>query len=421
MKVVFVTNTFLPHIGGVARSIVAFTNQLISQGVDVLTVAPTFDGMPANETNVVRVPAVQNFNGSDFSVAYPLTGVVRSAIDEFQPDVIHSHHPFVLGATAYCIARATGTPLVFTHHTMYEQYTHYVPGDSPAMKRFAIELGTGYANMCQHVVAPSESILDILKNRGVTTPISVVPTGVDREKLAQGSGSGMRRIMDIPEDAFVVGHVGRLAQEKNLDFLGRAIAGFLRENRSAHFLLVGSGPYATTLLATLNDAGFSDRVHFPGSLSGRFLASAYRAMNVFAFASHSETQGMVLTEAMAAGVPVVAVDAAGVREVVRTGENGILLRNDAVPEFVEALGGVAHEPRSRFQEACRATAETYSIQNSTRKLIGIYEQLLTEQHTHDHDDFNAWERAMRLAQAEWELIKGVADAAGSAILDLEPT
>ncbi|MGK0188582.1 MAG: 1,2-diacylglycerol 3-alpha-glucosyltransferase [Verrucomicrobiales bacterium] len=418
MKVVFFTNTFTPHVGGVARSIAAFTSELRNQGVEVLTVAPTFDDMPETEQNVVRVPAAQRFNGSDFSVAYPLTGVVRSAIDEFQPDVIHSHHPFILGATAYCIARTIGTPLVFTHHTMYEQYTHYVPGDSPAMKQFAVQLGTCYANMCQHVIAPSESIRDVLYRRGVTTPVSVVPTGVNCATFAEGSGSGFRQIFGIPEDSFVVGHVGRLALEKNLEFLGRSVAVYLTENPTAHFLLVGDGPYSETLLGDLHAAGLQDRVHAPGSLSGRFLTSAYRAMDAFAFASHSETQGMVLTEAMAAGVPVVAVDAPGVREVVRSGENGIALPHDSVPDFVSALWQLAGKPRGHLAAGCAATAESYSIQNSTRKLVAIYEQLCQEEHTHHHHhDHTMWERTMRLVEAEWDLVKGVAGAAGDTFFE----
>lgn len=421
MKVVFFTNTFTPHVGGVARSIAAFTNELRRQGMDVLTVAPTFEDMPEDEHNVVRVPAVQNFNGSDFSVAYPLTGVVRGAIDAFQPDVIHSHHPFILGATAFCIARATGAPLLFTHHTMYEQYTHYVPGDSSALKEFAIQLATSYANMCQHVIAPSESIRDVLNKRGVTTPISVIPTGVNIAEFAadSGSGSGLRRILGIPDGAFVVGHVGRIAHEKNLEFLGKSVAAFLSDNPTAHFLLVGDGPYAKTLLKDLDRAGVTSRIHATGSLSGRFLTSAYLAMDAFAFASHSETQGMVLTEAMAAGVPVVAVDAPGVREVVQTGENGIRLPHDSVSDFVQALRQIADQPRSSLRSGCAATAENYSIQNSTRKLIAVYEDLAEAHHSHDRHDVTTWERTMRLAEAEWDLVKGLADAASRSFFDVD--
>lgn len=420
MRVLFVTNTFTPHVGGVARSIEAFTRELRLQNAEVLTVAPTFEDMPDEEDGVLRVSAIQNFNGSDFSVAYPLTGVVRSAVEDFEPDVIHSHHPFLLGATAYCLAHETGTPLVFTHHTMYEQYTHYVPGDSQTMKRFAIELGTCYANMCDHVIAPSESIRDELSARGVNSPISVVPTGVQRERFREGSGSGLRAIMGIPIDAFVVGHVGRLALEKNLKFLGESVREFLQDHPEAHFLLVGTGTYASTLIASLEEAGLEQRIHWPGALSGRFLTSAYQAMDVFAFASHSETQGMVLTEAMAAGVPVVAVDAPGVREVLRNEMNGRCIAEDSVSEFCQALHAISTadgELQSALEQGAQDTAEEYSIQNSTRKLLKIYEGLLAGPHQQEGREQSMWERAMKMLEAEWDLLKGVAGAAGSAVFE----
>ncbi|HWR75953.1 MAG TPA: glycosyltransferase, partial [Thiobacillus sp.] len=178
MNILIFTNTFTPHVGGVARSVEAFTEEYRTRGHRVLVVAPEFPDMPQDEVDVVRIPAIQNFNASDFSVVLPIHPALSETIDAFRPDIVHSQHPFLLGMTAVRIARHRGLPLVFTHHTLYEQYTHYVPGDSPALKRFAIELATRYANLADQVFAPSESIRDLLQQRGVVTPIAVVPTGV---------------------------------------------------------------------------------------------------------------------------------------------------------------------------------------------------------------------------------------------------
>ena len=205
MNILILTNTFTPHVGGVARSVAAFAWEYRKRGHRVMVVAPEFPDMPENELDVVRVPAIQNFNASDFSVVLPIHPSLTETVDAFRPDVVHSQHPFLLGMTALRIARHRGLPLVFTHHTLYEQYTHYVPGDSPALKLFAIELATRYANLSDQVFAPSESIRDLLQQRGVTTPIAVVPTGVRLEYFANGDGPGFRRLRDIPDDAFVVG------------------------------------------------------------------------------------------------------------------------------------------------------------------------------------------------------------------------
>ena len=192
MKTLMLTNTYLPHVGGVARSVVAFATELRRRGHRVLIVAPEFENCPADEIDVVRVPAVQNFNGSDFSVRIPIPGFLTSTVTQFEPDIVHSHHPFLMGDTALRIAAARDLPLVFTHHTMYEQYTHYVPVKSPLLSRFVIDLTTGYANLCNAVIAPSESVAEILRSRGVTAPIDVIPTGVDIARFEAGDGQSVR-------------------------------------------------------------------------------------------------------------------------------------------------------------------------------------------------------------------------------------
>ena len=162
MNIALLTNTFTPHVGGVARSVDAFAKAYRELGHHVLVVAPEFDDAPEYETDVFRIPAIQHFNGSDFSVVLTVPSELSDYMEEFKPDIIHSQHPFLLGWTAVRMARMLDLPLVFTHHTLYEQYTHYVPGYSPGMKRFIIELSTRYANLTDQVFAPSESIHDLL-------------------------------------------------------------------------------------------------------------------------------------------------------------------------------------------------------------------------------------------------------------------
>jgi 1,2-diacylglycerol 3-alpha-glucosyltransferase len=235
--------------------------------------------------------------------------------------------------------------------------------------------------------------------------------------IVKNSQKVVAPVFGIPEDAFVVGHVGRLAKEKNLDFLSKAVASFLQAHPDAHFLLVGSGAHEDAVISCLHDAGVDERVHWTGALTGRFLVSAYRAMDVFAFASHSETQGMVITEAMAAGAPVVAIDAPGVREVVNSGVNGIMLEEDSVEGFVEALHHFATTPASMAssKQGSLETADSYSIQNSTRKMISVYEKLIAEFPARHSDAPGAWERTMRMAETEWDVIKEFAEAASHAI------
>ena len=375
MNILMMTNTYAPHVGGVARSVERFADAYRRRGHDVLVVAPEFEGTPPRETGVLRLPAIQNFNGSDFSVVLPVSLSLGSALDRFRPDIVHSHHPFLIGATAVRVASSRGLPLVFTHHTLYERYTHYVPGDSPALQRFVIDLSTSYANLCDQVFAPSETIADLLRRRGVAAPISVVPTGLNLSAFQAGDGARFRGRFGIPADGVLVGHIGRLAPEKNLAFLTRAVVRFLREKPTARFAVVGSGPSQAAIRAICAAANLQDRLVLTGKLTGQDLADAYRAMDVFGFASLSETQGMVLTEAMAAGVPVVALDGPGVREVVRDGENGRLLPIEDEAAFAAALMDVAGRDaaqRRALRRAAEKTAEAFAIDRCADLALDLY-------------------------------------------------
>jgi glycosyltransferase involved in cell wall biosynthesis len=418
MRIVMMTNTFTPHVGGVARSVEAFTASYRKLGHRVLVVAPEFDNMPGEETDVVRIPAIQNFNGSDFSVVLPAPGFLRSAVEVFRPEIVHSHHPFLIGSTALRLARQLSLPIVFTHHTMYEQYTHYVPGDSETLKRFVINLSTRYANLCDHVFAPSASIASVLRRREVVVPIDVVPTGVSLGLMSRGDGAGFRAVMGISEDAFVVGHVGRLAPEKNLDFLTDAVVAFLKSNPRACFLMVGWGPSKTPLRRAFQRAGLADRLYETGVLSHPILASAYQAMDLFAFASKSETQGMVLTEANAAGVPVVALDAPGVREVVVDGENGRLLEEETVEAFSSAFRWLAEmtpERRIELRRAAKKAAERISLETTAQKALSIYEAMIERGISGSAEDDMVLSGTLNLIKAEWDLLMGLAGAAGAAL------
>ncbi|MEN8108180.1 MAG: glycosyltransferase [Pseudomonadota bacterium] len=418
MNIVMLTNTFTPHIGGVARSVEAFTAEYRRRGHQVLVAAPEFPGMPQDEIDVVRIPAIQNFNGSDFSVVLPVSGLLTGVLDKFAPDIIHAHHPYLLGVTALRIARYRNLPLVFTHHTLYEEYTHYVPGDAPRLRRFIIEAATRYANLADQVFTPSESIMILLRDRGVATPITVVPTGVQAEHFAQGNGGRFRRAMGIPEDAFVVGHLGRLAPEKNLEFLAEAVAAYLKTTSRAHFLVIGTGLSEMTIREIFTREGLDARLYIAGVLGHKQLADALHAMNLFAFASKSETQGMVLTEAMAAGLPVVALDANGVREVVRDYRNGRLLHEESIKAFVSAMQWVAGLPVKQYRELERAaheTSEAFSMSRSADKALACYTNLRDSVSADRSEQEVHWHHLLDLIEVEWEILKGIGSATDVAL------
>ncbi|MEY4640247.1 MAG: hypothetical protein RLZZ227_241 [Pseudomonadota bacterium] len=419
MNIVFLTNTYLPHVGGVARSVSTFAEQYRSLGHKVLIVAPEFAEAPKDEIDVIRVPAIQNFNASDFSVALPIPTGLSDNIKAFGADIIHSHHPFLLGMTAVRLARYLSLPLVFTHHTLYEQYTHYVPGDSPQFKTFIIELATHYANLCDHVFAPSESIRDLIIERGVRKPVSVIPTGVDLERFAAGERKRGRAALHIPAKAFVIGHLGRLAPEKNLRFLAESVADAMQANADAQFLVIGTGTSEQEIRDLFAAKGLTERLIMAGTRQGPELVDALAAMDLFAFSSKSETQGMVLTEAMAAGLPVVALDASGVREVVIDNLNGRLLYDESVASYSAALQEMMSMSSYRLRKQAAGallTANKFSMPVTAKKALSTYKITAGEYEAQRSDgEEEGLANVIALIKAEWDILAGVLHSGDQAI------
>jgi glycosyltransferase involved in cell wall biosynthesis len=290
------------------------------------------------------------------------------------------------------------------------------------VKTFVKTLTTGYANLCDLVIAPSEAVKHVLKERGVTTPTQVIPTGIDVEAFRDGDGQGCRQTYEIPSDSFVVGHVGRLASEKNLLFLIDSVTRFLNEHSKARFLVVGDGPQREEIEQHVSSKKIADRVIFTGVLKDQALIDAYHAMDVFVFSSTTETQGMVLAEAMAAGLPVVALKASGVTDILKDGKNGYMIDSENVDLFADKIITCFESSEQTWKEmklAAKETANGLSIDSCANQVLEQYEQL--RQNTTQLREKNEaiWKTAMDLLKAEWDIFCNYINAAGSLIYSTE--
>ena len=429
MNICMFTNTFWPHVGGVARSVGFFSEDLVSSGHRVLIIAPEYEdageSTEPGDYHVYRTPAWQNFNGSDFSLRIPTPFILDRRINEFEPDIIHSHHPYLLGDAALRAARKRDLPLIFTHHTLYEQYTHYTPAESETMKRFVINLSVEYANLCSRIIAPSESIEHLLRDRGVVSPVEVVPTGVDLDFFQNGQGDRFRNAFQMEKEDFVIGHIGRLAPEKNLEYLAEAAALLVRARAGVKFLVVGDGPSSEDIRRIFKDFQVEDRLVMPGKATGRDLADAYQAMDLFIFSSKSETQGMVLVEAMAADKPVMALDASGAREVVDDNRNGRLLPGNASPQdFFRAMDECVTDKKKAglWAKGAHETAQGFSRRITADKLLNLYKNA-TEAHDRpgpeEEVDFPGLLSIVHRLKAEWELFSEKTAAAVHAVSQVD--
>jgi glycosyltransferase involved in cell wall biosynthesis len=374
VRVGIFTDSYLPRISGVVRSIEAFVAELRRQGHHVSIFAPGYRGFVDADPDVVRFPSVRPPGHPDFPLAIPLDRRFLAKLAARRLTVIHTHSPFLMGAAGRYAARRLGLPLVFTHHTMYAEYVHYVPLCPPRLSRQVVTRYTArYCNRCTAVIAPSQAVRGWLRSIGVTAPIEVLPTaGFELARFDRLDPSWVRPRFGIPSGAPLVITVGRLAPEKRFDVLLAAFADAARDG-AAHLLVVGGGPEEPALRHLAGRLGVGSRVVFTGPLDHDRVLDCYAAADLFAFASPTETQGLVVIEAMAAGLPVAAVGAGGVAEAIGDGDAGLLVDPDPAA-LAAAIRRLLHdEPlRRRLSARGREVARAYAIDVLTHRLVALY-------------------------------------------------
>lgn len=417
MNILMMSNTYTPIVGGLEKSVQLFSKEFRNKGHRVYIVAPRYENSPKNERRVIRVPALQKFQGTDFSVNLPIPGLLTKFIKRFKPDIVHSHHPFLVGDMALRLSRSLEIPLVFTYHIMFEQYIDYLPIHNETFKHFVVNLAAGYSNLCDAVIVPTQSVKSILESRGVTSPMYVIPTGIDIQAFGEGNKEQFRKKHEIPADAFVIGYTGRIAPEKNLEFLTQNVVHYLKTNSQAHFLMAGTGPLLNTIKQIFNGHKLSKRFHYAGVLNQSDIIDCYHAMDIFAFSSHSETQGIVLLEAMAAGVPILAVQDPVVSTFIKDYRNGRCIHGDNQDQFIQAMDWFYHldeREYKRMKYSAQQTANSYSILKSINRTLKLYHQLIARQ-KHTVKKNPRWNTMMNNLKIELNLLKNFIDAGEHAV------
>jgi 1,2-diacylglycerol 3-alpha-glucosyltransferase len=418
MKILMATNSYAPHIGGLEKSISIFAEELENRGNTVRILAPDAQGEAPDEARVFRVPALRNIGDGNYSLRIPGPGMVEQAVGAFRPDLIHTHHPYVMGGSALRLARQLGTPLVFTYHTMYEKYAEALPFSGPVLRRLSVEYPLRFANLSDHVIAPSRSLRSMLIERGLTVPSSVVPTGIEVARFRNPEIGGLRERLNIPEDAFVIGHLGRISAEKRVVELAKKIAAFLAEDSTAHMVLTGDGPQLDSVTAVFRKCGVEERFHATGALTGDDVVAAYHTMDVFTFASDSETQGLVLAEAMAGGLPVIAVEAPVVGEIVEDRVNGRLVSDfESIPAALRWFRELSQARRDDLSSEAVRTSDEYTVDRSVEALIEIYEKVGSHNTTSNQADL--LDEVQGYLESEIELFSNFSGAIVQSILTFQ--
>ena len=367
MRVALFTESYHPIVNGVVASIDALRDGLRARGVDVTIVAPHFPHAHDERDDVVRVPSLPLPTPTAYRLCVPfLSASERRRL--LGVDVVHAHSPFVTGWMAASFARRRGVPLVFTYHTRLDAYAHYAPFDRTTTERAMIELTRRYANAADAVVAPTRAMETRLRDVGVRARIAVVPSAIDIERFAGGVRSvPLRARLGASNGETIVLVVSRLGAEKNLDLALDAMHAL----PGAVLAIVGDGPQRGHLEARARRAGLANRVCFTGAIARDELPGVYASADVFVLPSTTETQGLVLLEALAAGLPVVAADSPASRDVL--GEAGRIV---AAEPAALAAGILAASTAARDQSAVRLALSRSTVEVHARRMLDLYREVL---------------------------------------------
>jgi 1,2-diacylglycerol 3-alpha-glucosyltransferase len=379
MRIAHFTNTYRPVVSGVVRSVSAFRQALTDLGHIVFIFSQHASHYEDEEPFVFRYPAFELPVHNNFPLTIPISPTIDKLMPPLKLDVIHAHHPILLGQTAANKAEELDLPFVFTFHTRYREYSHYISLNQ-AMVKEVIDRWLGeFMQQCQHIIVPSESIRVLLAELyGVDERVTVIPTGIDLKPYETAGERDIRQERGWGNDKVLIS-VGRLAKEKNWHTLVEAFALVCQDIPDARLIILGDGEERQSLKKQARQLGIADRVELPGTVPFTHVPDYLFATDLFCFASTTETQGLVTLEAMAADLPVVAVAASGTSDVIRHEKEGLLTDNDP-QALAQAIIRVLREDalRDSLRQAARKQAQSYDMRYLAERLTDVYQQAIID-------------------------------------------
>jgi 1,2-diacylglycerol 3-alpha-glucosyltransferase len=388
MRILMISDVYFPRINGVSTSIQTFRCELEKLGNEVFLIAPSYDDEYLDDDRTIRVE-------SRGIVVDPEDRMIKlgkliSRLNELKDldfDILHIHTPFVAHYGGIRIAKALGIPCVVTYHTLFEEYFyHYIPWLPKQLLRYvARRFSVSQCNQVDGVISPSSMILDLLKKYGVATQMVTLPTGINSEAFASGDGLRFRQNFGIPTDKKLLLNVSRVAFEKNISAIIEAYA-LLRQSRDdIHLVIAGEGPAKNQYIALAAELKLGESISFVGYLDrSTQLVDCYHAADVFVFASKTETQGLVLLEAMASGTPVVSVAEMGTKNVLNEGL-GVRITDGSPNDFSTKISEVLDDSAlyTNLVNTAIAYAREWDSLSLAKKMHAYYSQVLrTKQESH---------------------------------------
>jgi glycosyltransferase involved in cell wall biosynthesis len=388
MKIALVTDTYRPRVNGVVASIDTFANEFRKLGHEVKIIAPEYPADQIdvkdkdNEQYVIRIKSHYLFFDPEDRLPDPWLPSSRKKIKkeilEFGFDIIHTQTPFTLGIEAIKWAKKINCPIMHTYHTMFESYVHYfkfIP--KPIAVAFTKKFSKWYCDKMDLNITPSTQMKELLLSYKIKKPVEVNPTGIKIDKFKNFNGDDFRKKYGIPKDTILLLFMGRIGAEKNIPFLFKVLKNILKKKPNTKLIVAGKGPAEEEVKKECEAIGVKENVIFLGYFEPQDWVNCYAAADLFTFASVTETQGLVVTEAMAVGTPVVAVNAMGVGEVMKGNKGGLLVKLD-VDEFTSAVLKMLEDKEfyEKKKKEAFEYAKEWSAEAMAKKLLEKYNKAI---------------------------------------------
>ena len=378
MKILFLSDVYFPRVNGVSTSIETFRDEFRKLGHTVHLIAPDYCAKSGDEDGIMRVPArILPFDPEDRLMKFRWIMCQLERLRDERYDLIHIQTPFVAHYLGLKLSRLLHIPCVETYHTFFEEYLHHYLPFLPkkltcmAARRFSRHQG----NSVDGMIVPSHPMMEVLRNYGVTTLAEIIPTGLKAASFIPGNRAHFRDRYGIADKRPVLLFVGRVAHEKNIGFLLQIVERVRQNIPDVLLLIAGEGPALKGLRQEVEKSGLTDNVMFIGYLERHTqLNDCYSAADIFVFSSRTETQGLVLLEAMAQGIPLVSTAEMGTRDVLRE-EQGVWISQEKVDEFSGKVIKMLHdaEARIRLAAAGRQYAQSWSSARLAERMLAFYQ------------------------------------------------
>jgi glycosyltransferase involved in cell wall biosynthesis len=376
MKIAMFSDSYRPQVNGVVTSIDITKKNLEKRGHEVIIFAPAVPKYRDVDDTVYRFSSVSFLAYKEYRIGVPLEALRMKGFDF---DIIHIHTPFSLGALAIGISRKYNVPCVGTFHTLFSEYIHYfikpeflgtIKEVKTLFDRFSWSYLPWFYNQMDAIISPSENIKNLLIEKGVKKDIFVVPTGIERGKISRKTKKECRKKFGFGDEKIML-HVGRITKEKNIPFIINSLRNVLLSTRTK-LVITSDGPYKRELEKMAMKSGLQDRIVFTGYINEVDIADIYKAADIFVMASKTETQGMVLLEAAANGLPIIALDVPVISDFVRENGIGIVSSERNFPRAAEAM---IKNRNSMYVKKCIECGRNYSSEKFVSNILKVYRSL----------------------------------------------